>query len=438
MLGQNQKLVEQAKAVLAKNDRGQYTVPSLQLYPHQWLWDSCFIAIGLAHHNPQRAAQEIKSLFRGQWTNGMLPNIIFGSSDTFWAGPKHWQSHVSKFAPAGIETSSMTQPPLVAYAAWLVAQKLPEAEREVFLKQIYPGLLAYHSWLYRERDPANSGLAVLVHPWESGLDNTPTWMKALSRTPLWISVLLKSGGVELLRRLRRDLKNILSEQKLTDIEALKLVHRLYRFRKRGYDSRLHIQKSRDTMEDLVFNSILVAANKALIRIAETIAEDLPADLRFRVSQTETALEGLWDPETAQYYSRHFKTKRLIKVSTIATFLPLFAGSIPQRRAGQLVQVLKDPSRFWPAYPVPSTALNSRYFDAKRYWRGPTWINTNWLIINGLLQYGYDQEAAALKKTCLELVASSGFREYFSPLSGEGYGIDNFSWTAALYLELTHN
>ena len=68
----NKQLFEACAAVLAANDRGDYTVPAGDLYPHQWLWDSCFIAIGLAHIDPTRAKKELISLVRGQWANGML------------------------------------------------------------------------------------------------------------------------------------------------------------------------------------------------------------------------------------------------------------------------------------------------------------------------------------------------------------------------------
>src|SRR6478752_7240925 len=60
-----------AHAVLEANRRGRWTCPSSTLYPHQWLWDSCFIAIGLVRTDPTRAAGELRSLFRGQWANGM-------------------------------------------------------------------------------------------------------------------------------------------------------------------------------------------------------------------------------------------------------------------------------------------------------------------------------------------------------------------------------
>jgi hypothetical protein len=127
-----QKLHDQAIAVLKGNDLGDSTRPAPRLYPHQWLWDSCFIAIGLRHVEPMRAAQELQSLFRGQWQNGLLPHEIFNSDTNYHAGPDHWESSRIKAAPRNVRTTFMTQPPMVAEAAVLVGEKLTPDQRSKF------------------------------------------------------------------------------------------------------------------------------------------------------------------------------------------------------------------------------------------------------------------------------------------------------------------
>ena len=87
--------------------------------------------------------------------------------------------------------------------------------------------------------------------------------------------------------------------------------------------------------------------------------------------------------------------------------------------------------------VPSYSVRSPGFDRRRYWRGPVWINTNWLLWSGLRQHRLDQEAAEIARSSLRLVARSGFHEYFDPFSGAGYGSDRFSWSAALTLDFVH-
>ena len=86
------------------------------------------------------------------------------------------------------------------------------------------------------------------------------------------------------------------------------------------------------------------------------------------------------------------------------------------------------------YVVPSYDLAGEGFDERRYWRGPVWINTNWLLWNGLSQHGQTEEADAILLSSLGLVARSGFHEYFDPFGGEGFGTDGFGWTAALTLD----
>ena len=104
----------------------------------------------------------------------------------------------------------------------------------------------------------------------------------------------------------------------------------------------------------------------------------------------------------------------------------------------MVALLKDHKQFWLHHPLPSVPLSSKYFHAERYWQGPTWVNTNWLIIDGLERYGYKDEAADLRKRTLDMVSSAGCYEYFSPIDGKGLGAENFAWTAALTIDLLNN
>ena len=65
-----ENLTNKAKLVLKKNDQGTFTIPAQGIYPHQWLWDSCFISIGMRHYDLERAKLEIFSILKGQWSNG--------------------------------------------------------------------------------------------------------------------------------------------------------------------------------------------------------------------------------------------------------------------------------------------------------------------------------------------------------------------------------
>jgi glycogen debranching enzyme len=85
--------------------------------------------------------------------------------------------------------------------------------------------------------------------------------------------------------------------------------------------------------------------------------------------------------------------------------------------------------------VASSDLLAPEFDRRRYWRGPIWANLNWLLARGLRQHGLAAEAEELEGTTLRLVGEGGMREYFDPVTGEGLGAGEFSWTAAAVIDI---
>lgn len=432
-------LMEAAKTVLHMNDRGDHTTPvNSGMYPHQWLWDSCFIAIGLRHYDIERAKTEILSLFASQWDNGMLPNMILSGGQ----GSRHstiWRSWVNPHAPADVQTSGITQPPVLAEAIVRIGEKLTKPERRSWYQATFPALLAYHEWLYNERDPHGEGLVLLVHPWETGLDNTPPWMHELKdhQMPFWIQAIDKLKLSSLFNFFRSDTKLIPAEERLATIDALALYSAQRRLRRKNYDIKRILTRTQFTIEDVSFNSILIRANHHLVEIAKLIRKDLPETLLASMDKTKKALEQLWDPYSSQYFSREFVSHRLLKQPSIGTLMPLYAGSITKERAKQLVKLLEDEQVFGAHFPIPSVPLNSDYFSPKRYWQGPSWVNTNWLIIDGLKRYGFEDHAAALTESTIDMVKQFGFYEYFSPLDGKPSGAPNFSWTAALIIDLLH-
>jgi hypothetical protein len=433
----NAALIEAAQVVLGENQRGDFTIPAEGLYPHQWLWDSCFIAIGLRHYDIERAQKEILSLLRGQWSNGMMPHMIFAGGIEHRAERNVWRSWINPHAPDHLTTSGITQPPMLAEAVTRIGEKLSKPERRTWYQTVYPALLAHHEWLYRERDPHEEGLTLQVHIWETGLDNSPPWMYELHEHQLstWIRIVAKTRFGFLLTLLRGAVHHTRPGQRLSTIDALGLYSVQRRLRRKQYDIDKILRHSLFIIEDLAFNSIFIRANTLLKKIAKDIGKDLPEELVARMKKTEETLEALWDGYSGQYYSRNFITHKLIKESSIATLLPLYAGSITKERASQLVGMLDHKKFFGPKYPVPSVPINSDWFKEHGYWQGPTWLNTNWLIIDGLKRYGFKDLAANLTEKTLELIDKSGFYEYFSPLDGSPAGAHNFSWTAALTIDL---
>ena len=438
-------MVDQAKAVLTTNDHGSFTMPSKRIYPHQWLWDSCFIAIGLRDYDVDRAKIEILSLLRGQWANGMIPHMIITPPHNmppkaYAHSGKIWRSWLNPNAPNDINTSGITQPPLIAEAVIRIGERMKLPERRAWYKMVFKSLVDYHQWLYKDRDPHGEGLVLQIHPWETGLDNTPPWMHELHEhlLPWWVRILETTKLEKLLTPFRRDTRIVPVDQRFSNVEALALFDVQRRLRRKAYDIDKILDHALFAIEDLSFNSILIRANSCLVDIAKTLREELPEELVESMHKTQKALDQLWDPFASEYFSRDFVTHKLLATTSIAALMPLYAGNISKERAKTLIELLENQHRFGPAYPVPSAPLDSPFFDPKRYWQGPTWINTNWMIIDGLRRYGYNDHADALIESTLELIAKSGFHEYFNPITGDPEGVDNFSWTAALAIDLVNN
>jgi glycogen debranching enzyme len=102
---------------------------------------------------------------------------------------------------------------------------------------------------------------------------------------------------------------------------------------------------------------------------------------------------------------------------------------------ELVLALGDPRSYAAPFPVPSVPLDTPDFQEHRYWKGPTWVNTNWAIVEALRARGRGDLAADLRARTLALVDEHGFAEYFSPRTGAPHGAPEFSWTAALTIDL---
>ncbi len=411
-----------ASRVLDANWTGTATAPSPGLYPHQWSWHSSFAGIGLAHHRPDRARVELLSLFRGQWATGLVPHIVFSSSvarRAYFPGPEFWRSGGQPGAPDGVETSGLTQPPLQAIAALRLAHAPGGDGHRAFLTRLYPALAAQHAYLARDRDVGRAGLVSVCHPWESGLENSPLWDGPLN--------VVDPGHVPYANAARRTADGDEPDRCASLVTAM---------RKAGYRPEYLRDDHPFAVEDPLFNAVFLASTHALAELAVIVGAD-PYPHREAAERIHTALlERLWDADARCFRARDLRSGRLIQVATIAGFAPLLDPALPPTIVRNLVEALLS-ARFAGAagYPVPTCDVQSAEFDRSAYWRGPTWVNTNWLLWTGALTHGLTGLSDLLLGSTLRLVRQSGFREFFDPFDGTGRGSHDFSWSAALVLDL---
>jgi glycogen debranching enzyme len=387
-------LAERALAVLRSNDRGDFFRPGPVLYPFQWNWDSALIALGLARVDPVRGRREVRSLLRGQWADGMVPHIVYhDAAPGYRPGPELWDVT----SAAGVPTSGITQPPVLATAVRALHDAAPDP---AFLEEVVPSLERWHAWLHAERG-LGDGLVAILHPWEAA-DNSPRFDEALRA--------LGDGGPEPPRHGAAD-------ERPTDADYRRYLALVERLRAHAY--RPPLDEAPFVYADLTFNAVLAVAEDDLAALGRELGNDgmRAADAAVRL---RAALAGRSDG-----------------YETVDSLLPLYAGAADARRVYD--EALWSPERFGPSPEVPwavtTTSKASPAFDPRRYWRGPVWINVNWFLVRGLERSGLAAEAAELRRMTLDLVDRFGFAEYYDPRNGEPLGSRSFSWSAALTLDL---
>ena len=117
------------------------------------------------------------------------------------------------------------------------------------------------------------------------------------------------------------------------------------------------------------------------------------------------LRQLWAPRDAMFWNRRRDTGAVIRVVAWSNFLPLFDGLLPRDEGRRMISLyLLNPmqiraehgfrslSRFDPAY------NNQAIINPYSNWRGPIWINANFLDWIALRRYGFNEEAHWLAVT----------------------------------------
>lgn len=231
--------------------------------------------------------------------------------------------------------SEVTQPPVLAFGIAAVDETAPD---RVFLAEAFPKLERYLDWIFRNRDSDGAGLvewAIEGDPHcrsgESGMDNSPRFDSA------------------------------------AELDAPD------------------------------FNSYLSLECETMAAFARKL--ELPERAAFWQERHER-LNGLmnrllWSEGEGIYMDRDVRGGGLTGVAASAGFLPLICGAPSEEQAAKLLANLRDPERFGTPFRIPSISRRNAEAYAKDMWRGPVWININYLIGLGLERYGFKDEAEKL-------------------------------------------
>lgn len=412
------ELDTQAREILARNDRGGYTVPTHGLYPFQWNWDSAFVALGFATFDRDRAWREIETLVSGQWDDGMIPHIIFHQDDDgYFPGPGYWQANKQ---PA---SSGITQPPVLASVVrWLWEEEGADPTHPR-MRAMYHACLKSHRWFHTYRDPIGNGLAMVTHNWETGRDNSSEWDEALGRVDT-----TNVGEYS-----RRDTGHVDASMRPKREEYDRYVSILQFGRSCNWDHREIADNGPFRMIDVGISMELLRANRDLRVLAEAIGDSAVVDeLSQRIALSEEGMEWLWNEDVGAYCSRDATTHDSSGLVTSASFLAFYAGVGSKEQRDRLLEVLGRLTQS-AQYLLPSLEAGSLAYDPMRYWRGPIWLVVNYMVARGLEECGHGYWHDRITRDSGKLIEQAGFYESFSPETGAGTGGQDFSWTAAMWL-----
>jgi neutral trehalase len=290
-----------------------------------------------------------------------------------------------------------SQPPLIAWGVWELHRQFGHVD---FLRECYEPLERYLEWFCRERDRNGNGLL--------------EWHK--------------------------------------DEESAQC-----HCGESGYDNSPRFDHP--GLDDALDLSCYVANEMRLLaQIGRRIGAEAADDWQQRGDDLARRInELLWDEQRGMYFDRR-DSGEWVAIKTTAGFMPLWAGVASPKQAARLVEHLRDEREFATPFPVPTVAADEPT-HSDDMWRGPTWINTNYLIFRGLVDYGFREEAAALREVTMRQIQhwyeQTGCLWEFYDCQGQtdpyhlrrkggaaGVGhwtptIADYGWTAALYIALAH-
>ncbi|MEM8928265.1 MAG: trehalase family glycosidase [Bacteroidota bacterium] len=432
-------LLERAKEVLNNNfQEGGFSIPSKGLYPFQWKWDSGFIAVGLAHYDMAKAKSEIQTILDAQWSNGFIPHIVFhNETDTYFPGPDFHQSELHPHSSKKYRSTGMTQPPVFGF----ILKRLYEIANDKkdilgFIEGCIDKVYDNHLYFYKHRDVNQDGLVYIYHNWESGTDNSPIW------DDIWETMDPPEYEFE-----RRDTTHVDPAQRPSKREYDHYLYLIDIAKKNNYDDKKIAELSPFLVLDPLFNSILIQSNQALVALFERIGgnEDKIAYLKEKsVLGIRTMNAKLFNKDLGAYVHYDLRGNKQIEYLCSSSFAPLFAGIPDTQRAETLIQTILQRFGDDGRYLFASFDPTHSKFNPRKYWRGPVWINMNWMLCQGCSRYGYTDLAKRIKNDSIELIEKFGFYEYFDSRQSNpdspsnGYGGNNFSWSAALLIDFLEN
>ena len=353
-----------------------FTVPNAATYPWQWLWDSCFCALIWADlGEPDRGVQELRAAVAHQGPTGFVPHV------TYWSDPERLRSFWGRS-----RTSCITQPPMLGHAVAELARRgvsVPADVVEAAVRAVW--------FLLRDRRRSPGGLVEIVHPWESGADDSPRWDSLLD------------VGVE-----RTDLAWYERKGELV---------RSIRFDEAGAP----VANDGGAVGSVAFSALVAWNALELVRLTGDDA------LAAAAESLATALTARWDGNLGTWVDDGLTATGSGRLRTLEALLPALVD--PDREHVDIaLHALVDPSAHGAPYGPTGVHRAEPCFAPATYWRGPAWPQLTYLMWCAAHGAERTDVANAMARSLTGGAVRSGLAEYWHPDTAAPGGAVPQSWT----------
>lgn len=357
-----------------------YCAPNLQVYPWQWLWDSCFHSVIWATLGDERADIELRSLFAYQTESGLLPHMGYqkdpAASEALWGTNGR---------------STITQPPMFGHAI----RELAAAGFSIPETLIDSSARAFRFLADKRRGP--HGLIGIVHPWESGADNSPRWDP-------W-----QEGPFDRDRWMHRKLDMVAT---------------------------LEMDNTGSAIDNPQFNVFPSSFNAlAAFNAAELAAVTGDPFLAGLAEELREGIDQLWNAEHSTWVDVDRDGAATSHAETIDALLPLLVTS-DEAKFDLAAAKITDTNFFGAKYGPTAVAQSEPTFDPTGYWRGASWPHLSYLIWLALARRGRTDAEKQVMESLLASSVASSMSEYVQPFTGGGLGAQPQGWAGLAVVPLS--
>jgi len=183
-------------------------------------------------------------------------------------------------------------------------------------------------------------------------------------------------------------------------------------------------------------SYLILEDEVLEQFQRKINFSGKYDFVKRSRELSQKLTNSWNEEAEMFPSFLDNEKNFTR--SIMNLMPLLVTGVPSALKEILVEQISDPKLFGGNFRIPTVARDEFEFSASQMWRGPIWLNTNYLVIDGLRKSGFVDLSAEISARTLEMVKEAGGPvEYYDAVTGlkPSRAVGAFSWSAALFIQM---